>query len=86
MINETLQINVGTIGNYISYLPRKATDSIVEFLNNYGLNVSQRWGGLLITFLSVLLFYIGIKLSKPILKWILILLGIILLGGMLIPW
>lgn len=80
-INET--INLGAIGNYASYLPRKITEEIVSFLNSHNLPVSQRWTSLMLFIISLFLLWIILKISQPIVKWILILLILILLGGLI---
>lgn len=71
--------------NYISYVSETITNKIVEFLSSNGFNVSVRWSSLLLMFLSLSIFYIGIKISKPLIKWTLIILGFIILLGLIMP-
>jgi len=84
-MEDISQINLGTIGEYVSYIPRKLTDIIVTFLNEQGLTVSQRFIGLLIAFLTVLLIYLTIKVSKPLIKVALIIISALMIIGVLWP-
>lgn len=90
-MNETITQQIGTtdlngIWYYITYLPKIATEELTRLLNNNGMNVTDRWSSLIILFLSLLIVFLGIKVSKPIIKYILIGLGIIILVGVIIPF
>jgi small neutral amino acid transporter SnatA (MarC family) len=85
MPNETIQYTNSAI-NYVTYLSKTLTEKITEFLTNQGFNVTSRWTSLLVLFISLAFFYLGMKISKPFVKWILIILSIILIGGLIIPW
>ena len=64
----------------------KSSDMIVDVLSNQGVTVSQRWASLLVFFIAGLLVYFGIKITQPMLKWLLLIGGGILLIGAFIPW
>lgn len=70
---------------YIASIPRYFTEETVRILNNNGVNVSNRWVGTLLAFISISLIYIGVKISQKPLKYILIGISIILLTGLFIP-
>lgn len=72
--------------DYLTYMSKQATVSLSEILSNLGLNASLRWTSVLLLFLSVAIIYIGIKISQPVLKWILIILSALLLIGLILPW
>ena len=84
MVNESIDLNKGA--DYVSYLSRTLTDQLVNFLNDSGIIVSSRWVSLMIIFIALLIFYVGMRITKPLVKWGLIIISIILLSGMLIPW
>ncbi len=79
-------ISVDEISNYISYISQTLTNKMVEFLANNGFIVSERWAGMFLVFVSLGIIFIGLKISKPFVKWGLIILGILLLGGFIFPW
>lgn len=70
---------------YGSYLSKTVTGEIVRTLANQGINVSERWVGGLLIFVSLGLILVGIKVTKPIIKWIFIILGILLFIGLILP-
>ena len=84
MANETIVTNSAL--NYVTYLSKTLTQQITDFLIKNRWNVTVRWVSLLTFFISILIFYIGIKVAQPFLKWILILGGLILVLGLLIPF
>jgi len=70
-------------------IPQKLTGYVVSFLSKYGITVTQRWASVFLVFVSLLLIYLGIcvlKAVKPLIRIALIILGIILLIGLVIPW
>jgi hypothetical protein len=72
--------------DYLTYLSKQATINLSEMLSSIGLNASLRWTSVLLLFLSAGIIYIGIKLTQPVLKWILIILSALLILGLIIPW
>jgi len=85
-VNHTITSVVNKIINYVSFTSKRLTEAIVSFLKDRGVNVTPRWASLLVMLLSVLFFYIGLKVSKPISKWVMIILSILLLLGLFIPF
>lgn len=85
MVNETIQYTNLTV-NYITYLSRTLTEKITDFLTKQGFNINQAWTSRMILLLSLIIFYTGIKLSKPIFKWSFIILSILLIVGLFIPF
>lgn len=69
----------------LTKISRLTTEKITTTLINNGIQVTQRWTGLLLFFLSALIIYLGIKLTQPVLRIILIILGVILIGGLFVP-
>lgn len=69
----------------ISFLSQSLTGWVIDFLSKQGFDVSVRWAGLLVLFLSLGLIWAGIKISKPIIKWGLIILAILLILGLIVP-
>ena len=89
MVNATnvlqdIDLNKGA--DYLSWLSKTLAGNIVEWLSQRGIEVSVRWASLMILFLSLLLFYIGIKMSKPLVKWALIIIAFLLFGGIILPF
>jgi len=72
--------------DYLSYLSRQATEKLTDILNQNGISVSLRWSSLLVLLFSLLIIYIGIKVTQPILKWIMIFLSVLLIIGLVIPY
>ena len=83
MINN-VDINKGM--DYLSWLSKTATGKIVEFLSSKGFQVSTRWASLMILLVSLLLIWISMKITKPILKWAIIILAVVLIGGIILPF
>jgi uroporphyrinogen-III synthase len=82
-LNQTLQNNVI---DYVSITSKSITEIFFNFFKDQGFNFSIRWVGMLLFFMSLLILYIGMKISQKILKVILIILGVVLAVGFLIPW
>lgn len=78
-------VDLNNIVDYISFLSKSITEKIVDFLVSNGINVSERWVGLLILFASLLLGWIGLKITLPLIKWVLIVLAIVLILGLIMP-
>jgi len=86
--NESIQMGIDSnqIFDSLTYLSRQTTIKLAEYLNNIGLNVSLRWTSILMLFLSGCIIYIGIKISQPVIKWILISLSLLLIIGLIVPF
>jgi len=80
---STIDLNKG-IG-YISSLSQSITGFIVNYLSEKGINVSVRWTSLLLLFISLSLIWLSLKITKPIIKYLLILISILLLIGLIVP-
>jgi len=86
MANESISgIDLSLVTNPLSIFSQKTTDFIITFLAKYGMNVSQRWAGLLLFTLALIAFYSSLKITKPILKWIIIAMSILLILGLIMP-
>lgn len=94
MVNETNLTNLTEIvdamdlnkgANYLTFLSESITGEIVNFLATKGINVSVRWVSLLVLVVCLGLIWIAVKISKPVIKWILIGLSILLILGLVIP-
>jgi hypothetical protein len=70
----------------ISKIPQFLTTKTTELISSNGFIVTERWTSGLFVLISILLLYLGIVLVKPLLKWSLIVLSIILLIGIFVPW
>ena len=86
-INQSIinEIDFNKPIHYISFLSRTITAKVVEYLSNKGIIVSSRWVSVLMVFICLLMIYAGLKISKPIIRFILVLLGVLLLIGLIIP-
>jgi hypothetical protein len=71
---------------YISKIPQFLTAKTTELLTNQGFTVSDRWTSGVFLLISLILFYLGIVIVKPIVKWALIILSLILIVGILVPF
>jgi len=72
--------------DYLTYISKQATVNLSEMLSSIGLNASLRWTSVLLLFISAGVIYVGIKITQPALKWILIILSALLIIGLIIPW
>lgn len=88
MLNQTLleQIDLNKGIDYLTFLSQTITGKIVDFLNSQGYNFSVRWVSLMLVFISLLLIFIAMRVTKPIIKWALLIIGILLILGTVIPW
>jgi len=89
MANETITqvvTNSSSIIDYITYLSKNLTNWITDITSKIGLNTTPRWSGMLLLFVSLLILYISIKISKPLIKYALLILSLLLLIGLIIPW
>lgn len=77
---------VNEIINILSAIPKFLTEKTTELLVNSGFNVNQRWTSGLYLLLSLVLIFIAMKLSKPVVKWIIIILAVLILAGLFIPF
>jgi len=90
MNNTNLTIPIDKIdfnqgANYLSFLSKSITGNIINYLSTKGINVSVRWASLLLLFISLCLIWIAIKISKPIIKYLLIGISILLILGLIVP-
>jgi hypothetical protein len=85
LISDSINTNMVGVWKYLSYFSIAVTDLTIKGLNQIGLNPSVRWASYFTLFLSLIIVYIGIKLSNPIIRVILVIFGIILFGGLMIP-
>lgn len=66
---------------------QKLTGFVVSLAPKVGLNqVTERWASLVTFLIFAIIFYIGIKISQPIIKTAIIILSIIIVIGLFIPW
>ena len=87
MANETITDYIPAGINSISYLSQTLTEKITTFLIAQGwTTITPRWASLLLFFISSFILYLAIKISQPLIKWLLIGLSIILIVGLIIPW
>jgi len=87
MVNETIinQIDLNKGADFFTYLSKTLTEIIVNQLSKWGFDVSVRWAGLMVGFLSLFMIFLAFRLSKPILRFALFILGAILIVGLIIP-
>ena len=71
--------------DYITKLPSFLTLKTVDFLSAQGLVVTERWSSLLWFLIAGLMIYLGIKITKPIVKWGLVILALALIVGLIFP-
>ena len=76
---------ITTVSEYLSSFSKMITEKTADLLSSQGLDLSVRWLSLLYLFISILLIYGAIKITKPLIKWILIILGVLLMLGLIIP-
>lgn len=81
-MNETLS----GVTKYLSFMSQQATEKGVTLFQKIGLNASQRFVSLLVLFLSLLIFYIAIKIAQPLIKYFLIILSVIIIVGTFVPF
>ena len=91
--NISLGQNISLMGNVdlnkiiepITFLSKTITEKLTEILIDAGLQVSQRWTSGLLIFISLGIIYMSMKITKPLLKWGLTILGLILFIGLILP-
>jgi len=86
MPNDTilgLDLNQGR--DFLVGFSQSISVKLSEYASSLGVVVSDRWIGLLMLFISATIIFVGMKMTKPIIKYIMIILGIILFLGLLIP-
>jgi len=86
MDSETITPIINSSTNFLTYLSQKITEIIYNLSFSLGLNTTPRWASTFTVVLALGTLYLGIKLSKPILRVILIVLSIFLILGLIIPW
>jgi len=84
LLNQTISTNLDGIPYYLSYLSKTFSEWSQKILNENGFNASLRWTSYLSLFISLVIIFIGIKIAKPIIKIVLVALGIILIAGLLL--
>lgn len=88
MVNATDLINnvdLNKGAEWVTYLSKTTTQQIVVWLANKGITVTDRWASFFVLFVALGVIFAGMKISKKIIKWVLIGLGVLLLAGLLIP-
>lgn len=78
-----VDLNVGA--EKISFLSKFVTQKVLEYLSNKGINFSLRFVNLVIVFFALLIIYLGMKISKPIIKILIVILGILIIAGSIVP-
>ena len=84
MPNNTVDANQAVA--FITEFSQRITDWIMNFLADNNFQVSQRWAGMMLLFVAGLLVFLGLKATKPILKWALLIIGSLLIIGLFLPW
>lgn len=82
-ILKTVDLNKGA--EILSYLSKSLTGKVLDFLSSLGYHFSVRWGSLVVLFFSLLLLFLSMKISKPIIKYLLIIVALLILLGTIIP-
>ena len=87
MVDESIAtgIDFNQIFNVVSLISKMTTEKITEFLISQGFSLTVRWVSTLLVFISALIIFLGMKVTKTIFKIILVALGIILIIGLLVP-
>jgi hypothetical protein len=90
-MNETISQTLGStnlegIWYYISYVPKYLTEKITQLALDNGLNINTRISSYIVLLLSLLTIYASLKIAKPIIKFALLILGILILVGLLLPF
>lgn len=86
ILNQTVSTDLDGITLYISYFSKTFSEWLFKIFNQNGFNVTLRWVSLLSLFVSLGIIYLGMKIAKPVIKIILVVLGIILIFGLLVPF
>lgn len=84
-INNSVNVDTTNLLHYLTLPPQFLTDKTVNFLSNNNLPVTTRWTSLLFFFISFLMIKLGLKIANQVAKWILVILGVLLIIGILIP-
>lgn len=86
-INNTINSveNSSKIGGMLTDTSKWITEKVTNLISKWGLEVTQRWSSILILFTCMGIVYVALKISKPFIKWTLIILGVLLILGLLIP-
>lgn len=69
----------------IGSIASEITGYVVDGVGKAGLQVTSSWGRLFSFFIAIFIIYIGTKVAQPLLKFVLIIVGIILVLGMVLP-
>lgn len=80
LIKETLKGSA----SFVSKVSAQATNYTTEFFANKGYVLNGWFDKILVMFLACLLIFVGIKIAKPVIKLILMLLGGLLIIGLII--
>lgn len=85
-INESLKnTDLNQVTEIVSYIPRVMTEKTIEILASLNFTATPRFVSVLFAFISIGLVYLGIKITQPLIKWILVILGLVTLAGIFIP-
>jgi hypothetical protein len=75
------------IAYYLTALPKWLTENITNLLRENGLTmVTEGWSRILLYTVSVGLIFLVIKISKPVVKYLFLMLLIILILGFWVPF
>lgn len=86
-LNQTIQTTeLDGIAYYISAIPKYLTEQITNFLRSYNFQVTEGWTRMLLYTISLGLVFLAMKISKPIIKYLLIMLCVLLILGIWIPY
>ena len=86
MVNLTIDsVDLNQGAEYIIWLSQTLSGKVVNFLASQDIIVSVRWVSFLILFFSIVLIMVAMKITKPLIKWALIILSILLIVGLIIP-
>lgn len=78
-------MDLATIAEYVSKIPQYLTNKTTELITNQGFNVTERWTSSLFLLFSFLLIYLALKITKPLLKWAIIVLLFLVIIGIFTP-
>jgi hypothetical protein len=81
ILNQSLE----GVSNYLTIGSIKLTEWINSLLSKIGIQASVRFSNLIVVFLALILIYIGMQITKPIIKFLLWVIGIIIIVGSLFP-
>lgn len=84
--NYVQNLNLNPIIDNFIKVVKLITNQTINLLSQTGFTPSVRWTSMLLTAIGIGLIFLALKITKPLLKYALIILSVILIVGMLIPW